>query len=189
MIEPLLVFFHRMFFTIKYDDGDGDQGIPFSSLEEASAYVPTVSIDGEEFICAALVDIQPTNKPPMIRCLPGDIENLSAYIPEKHLIHVLPVVKYFGIKDIDITFDDSFRKNYSAFENQNPIGKESLLSDYRLVEVTEGIIEKQPDPLPSDLRDKLRVRRQPSSVGRFTEPKKIPSYREANSILMEKELY
>lgn len=111
VIDPLVHFLKKIFCHMVTGTVGDSQGIPFSSVEKIVAYVPLVKYKTEQYICSYVKDIKEANKPCLIRPTPGDIDDLSGYVPLQHQPHVLSVVKYYGD---DTTLDDIMEKGKSA---------------------------------------------------------------------------
>lgn len=95
IIDPVFRSLHRLFC---YDvDIVGDaQDTPFTATGRTPSYVPTIKFKNELYMCSFIRDLLPRNKPSLLRATPGDLDDLSVYVPLELQPHVLSVVKYYG---------------------------------------------------------------------------------------------
>lgn len=95
VFDPVVRSIRRLF-CYQYATLSESQGIPFSSLSEVDAYVPTINHKNEVYLCSYVKDMLAKNKPTLMRSMPDDKDDLSSYVPIQHQPHILSIVKYYG---------------------------------------------------------------------------------------------
>ena len=95
--EPLYEFWTKIFRNVSWVSDQAKPGLlPYSKVDNISAYCPTVNCNGERFIICDVGNMLKRHFPKTTQFYPDEDSNIGNFIPEKDRPHVLSVVKWYG---------------------------------------------------------------------------------------------
>lgn len=156
IVDPILASLYKLFCYETKVSGDV-QDNPFSSISRIPCYVPTTLFRGQQFMCSYVKDMLPRHRPCLLRASPGELDDLSVYVPAQFQPHVLSVVKYYG-DPADGGDRAELGAGIGAEDDPAPVPQTTYATASlpRYVTNNENVLAPVAIEMPEDLMDKIR---------------------------------